>query len=36
MLDVRVRPVLDEKGKLASVVATFDDVRAEIDFEKEL
>ena len=36
MLDVRVRPVFNKKGELSGVVATFDDVRAEIDFVKEL
>ncbi len=34
MLDVRVKPIFDGQEELSGVIATFDDVEAEIEFEK--
>jgi len=36
MLDVRVKLIFDDKRELSGVIATFDDVRAEIEFEKDI
>ncbi len=36
MLDVRVKPIVDKEKNIAGIVATFDDVKSDIEFEKEL
>ena len=36
MLDVRVKPILNSKNELTGVVATFEDVGTQIEFEKEI